>query len=71
MRPRAAEWLAEHDDAFVLVAWTYLFHGAHRDISVDLPGIERLLEQTEPTRGRFARARVLVAPLAALDASRR
>src|SRR6185436_20345228 len=27
--------------------WTYLFHGAHRDISVDLPGIERLLVQTE------------------------
>jgi hypothetical protein len=49
MRPRAAEWLAEHDAAFVLVAWTYLFHGAHRDISGDLPGIERLLEQTEPT----------------------
>jgi hypothetical protein len=49
MRPRAAAWLAEHEAAFALVAWTYLFHGAHRDISVDLPGIERLLEQFEPT----------------------
>jgi hypothetical protein len=49
VRPHAADWLAEHDDAFVLVAWTYLFHGVHRDISVDLPGIERLLEQSEPT----------------------
>jgi hypothetical protein len=48
-RPRAAAWLAAHDDAFVLVAWTYLFYGAHRDISVDLPGIERLLDQSEPT----------------------
>ena len=48
-RPRAAEWLAAHGEAFVLVAWTYLFYGAHRDISVDLPGIERLLEQTEPS----------------------
>jgi hypothetical protein len=48
-RPLAAEWLAAHDDAFVLVAWTYLFHGAHRDISVDLPGIERLIEQNGPT----------------------
>ena len=48
-RPRAAEWLAANDEAFVLVAWTYLFYGAHRDISVDLPGIERLLEQTEPS----------------------
>jgi hypothetical protein len=48
-RPRAAEWLAAHDGAFVLVAWTYLFYGAHRDISVDLPGIERLLQQSEPS----------------------
>jgi hypothetical protein len=46
-RPRAADWLAEHGDRFVLVAWTYLFYGAHRDVSVDLPGIARLLEQTE------------------------
>lgn len=47
MRPRAAEWFAANDSQFELVAWTYLFHGAHRDISVDLPGIERLLVQTE------------------------
>ena len=47
--PRAAEWLAAYDEAFVLVAWTYLFYGAHRDISVDLPGIERLLEQSTPS----------------------
>jgi len=46
-RPRAAAWLAANDSQFELVAWTYLFHGAHRDISVDLPGIERLLVQTE------------------------
>jgi hypothetical protein len=48
-RPHAAAWLADHDDVFVLIAWTYLFYGAHRDISVDLPGIERLLERAEPT----------------------
>jgi hypothetical protein len=48
-RPRAAEWLAAHDEAFVLVAWTYLFYGAHRDVTVDLPGIERLLVQTGPS----------------------
>jgi hypothetical protein len=48
-RPRAADWLAANDADFELVAWTYLFHGAHRDISVDLPGIERLLVQTEAT----------------------
>jgi hypothetical protein len=49
MRPRAGDWLAANGTQFELVAWTYLFHGAHRDISVDLAGIERLLVQTEPT----------------------
>jgi hypothetical protein len=48
-RPRAAEWLAANDDAFVLVAWTYLFYGAHREVTLDLPGIERLLVQTAPS----------------------
>jgi hypothetical protein len=48
-RPRAAEWLAANTDAFVLVAWTYLFYGAHRDITVDLPGIDGLLRQTSPS----------------------
>jgi hypothetical protein len=47
MRPDAADWLAANEPQFDLVAWTYLFHGAHRDISVDVPGIERLLVQTE------------------------
>jgi hypothetical protein len=47
MRPRSAEWLAANEAQFDLVGWTYLFHGAHRDISVDLSGIERLLVQTE------------------------
>jgi hypothetical protein len=48
-RPRAAQWLAANAEVFVLVAWTYLFYGAHRDITVDLPGIEKLLAQPEPS----------------------
>ncbi len=48
-RPRSAEWLASHSDAFVPVAWTYLFYGAHRDVTMDLPGIERLLTQSGPS----------------------
>lgn len=48
-RPGAAERLAANDATFELVAWTYLFHGAHRDITVDLLGIERLLEQAGAT----------------------
>jgi hypothetical protein len=48
-RPRAAETLTAHPEIFELVAWTYMFHGAHRDITIDLPGIERLMLQTEPS----------------------
>jgi PGAP1-like protein len=48
-RPEAAEWLARNPGAFALVAWSYLFYGAHRDITVDMPGIERLLVQGEPS----------------------
>lgn len=48
-RPRAAQWLAANPDAFLLVAWTYLFYGAHRDITVDRPGIDRLLKGEPPS----------------------
>lgn len=48
-RPRAGEWLAAHADVFRLAAWTYLFYGAHRDITVDMPGIERLVAQAAPS----------------------
>ena len=48
-RPKAAAWLASHPDAFRLVAWTYLFYGAYGDITLDMPGIERLLAQTAPS----------------------
>jgi hypothetical protein len=48
-RPKASAWLAANPDALHLVAWTYLFYGAYGDITLDLPGIERLLVQTEPS----------------------
>jgi len=48
-RPRAATWLAANAEAFRLVAWTYLFYGAYRDITVDIPGIERLLAHPAPS----------------------
>jgi hypothetical protein len=49
VRPDAAAWLTARPEAFRLVAWTYLFYGAHRDITVDLPGIERLLAHDTPS----------------------
>jgi hypothetical protein len=48
-RPHAAAWLSANADAFRLVAWTYLFYGAYRDITVDMPGIERLLAHPTPS----------------------
>jgi hypothetical protein len=48
-RPDAAAWLDAQPEALRLVAWTYLFYGAHRDVTVDLPGIDRLLVHAGPT----------------------
>lgn len=47
VRPAAADWLLERPENFVLVSWTKLLYAEQRDIALDLPGIERLLE--DPT----------------------
>src|SRR5690606_11391816 len=47
--PAAAQRLLEQPGWFVLVAWTYAFYEEHRDIELDLPGIERLVAGVEPT----------------------
>lgn len=48
-KPRAAALLGAHPDWFRLVSWTYDFYGSYRDMSLDAPGIERLLVSPEPT----------------------
>jgi hypothetical protein len=48
-RPRAAEWLEAHPEAFVVVGWTHVFYGTYRDIALDMPGIERLIERAPPS----------------------
>jgi hypothetical protein len=48
-RPRAASWLQAHPESFLVVDWTHVFYGTHRDIALDLPGIERLIARAEPT----------------------
>lgn len=40
--------LAEHPEAFVRASWTYGFYREHRDIGIDLPGIEALCAQARP-----------------------
>jgi len=49
VRPGAAHALAADARLFQLVSWTYLFYGTYRDITLDLPGIERLLVHEAPT----------------------
>lgn len=48
-RPEAADVLAAHAGRFELVAWTFSFYGRHRDIELDMPGIEALYAQPEPS----------------------
>jgi hypothetical protein len=48
-RPGSAPLLIERPERFVLVSWTYEFYHRHRDLALDLPGIERLLENPEPS----------------------
>ncbi len=36
-------------DAFHLVSWTYDFYGEHRDISLDIDDIERVLHKSGPS----------------------
>jgi hypothetical protein len=45
----AASWIDDAISAFTLVSWTGAFYPAPRDIALDLPGIERLLTNPEPT----------------------
>jgi hypothetical protein len=44
----AARNLALHKEVFQLISWTSLFYSEHRDLSLDLPGVERLLRLDGP-----------------------
>ena len=50
VRPGCESWFAERPENFTLVSWTSLLYDFRRDIALDLPGIERLLESPHPTR---------------------
>lgn len=47
-RPGSERALVEHPEILTLVSWTYRFYGEHRDIRLDLPGIERLIARPDP-----------------------
>lgn len=42
--PEAADWLSRREQNFTLVSWTSLVYREPADISADMPGIERLIE---------------------------
>lgn len=45
--PQAAQSFSA--ECLTLIPWTFLFYGKYRDIQLDRPGIERILEAPEPT----------------------
>jgi pimeloyl-ACP methyl ester carboxylesterase len=47
--PAAAGWLDARAENFVLVSWTSLLYPHFRDIELDRPGVELLLEQPYPS----------------------
>ncbi len=49
VRPEAARLLRAHEDWFELVSWTHRFYGSFRDIGLDAPGVDYLLQNPEPT----------------------
>lgn len=49
VRPEAARALGDSPDWFTLVSWTHRFYGSYRNIALDIPGIDRILQEPEPS----------------------
>jgi hypothetical protein len=47
--PAAAGEIGRHPDCFQLVSWAHVFYETHRDIDLDVPGVDRLLALPGPT----------------------
>lgn len=54
--PGIADRIREHESSFDIAGWTYDFYGEHRDIALDLPGIEQLMQQDEASATDIAEA---------------
>lgn len=52
-----ARSLATATGGFDIVSWTFDFYGEHRDIAIDRPAIEDVIEQTEASERDIAEAR--------------
>jgi hypothetical protein len=49
VRPEAARALVAHPEWFTLISWTHRFYGLYRDIGLDVPGIDHLLQNPDPS----------------------
>jgi len=49
VRPEAARLFRADDACLTLIPWTYRFYGSYRDIALDRPGIDHVLQQPEPS----------------------
>lgn len=48
-RPEAARLFTADSSCLTLIPWTHRFYGSYRDIALDRPGINRILQQPEPS----------------------
>jgi hypothetical protein len=66
VRPALASEFLLRSDCLSLISWTYSFYRSHADISTDLPGIDALLSQPEPTEADISEIDSIARKLARL-----
>jgi hypothetical protein len=49
VRPEAARMLRADPTLLTLISWTHRFYGEYRDVALDIPGIDRILQEPEPS----------------------
>lgn len=54
---RVADAIAGASQAFDIASWTFDFYGEHRDLALDMPGIEALLKKAQADAADIADAR--------------
>lgn len=54
--PAVADSVEATSGSFDIVSWTYDFYGEHRDISLDMPGIDAVIQQPGPAAADIAEA---------------
>jgi hypothetical protein len=66
VRPDVTWPRGELSNCLTLISWNYRFYDLHRDIALDLPGIERLIQNPEPSAEDYREIDALARRLARL-----